>query len=168
MIEENKRLLVKMKQLKSEHEDKLASASKKQSEENAKLNSANAKLTKDMQKLNSALGDANVEVEVLKKKLLDMEDMDRQLRLDGSNASKEIERLKKDRDKAVLSAQKHYEKYENLKVEHKALKAQLENLERELKKQPQKKVARMALTRQEPVLRRLGGLNKSQEEAEVT
>ena len=36
MIEENKQLLVKMKQLKSEHEDKLASASKKQNEETHK------------------------------------------------------------------------------------------------------------------------------------
>ena len=142
IIEENKQLLVEMKQLKSEHEDKLASASKKQSEENAKLNSINVKLTKDLQKLNKTLGNTNVEVEVLKKKLLDIEDMNRKLRLDGSAASKEIERLKKDRDKAVLAAQKHYEraqkhyeKYEDLKSEHKVIKEQLDTSKKESKKQ---------------------------------
>ena len=127
-----------MKQLKSEHADKLASASK-QNEENVKLNSINVKLTKDLQKLNSTLGSTNIEVEVLKKKLLDVEDMNRKLRMDGTAASKEIERLKKDRDKAVLAAQKHYEKYEDLKSEHKAIKKRLDVSKRESKKTAQKK-----------------------------
>ena len=166
MIEENKRLLTAMTQLKSDHEKKLASATRKQGEEIVKLNTINAKLTKDMQKLNSALGDANVEVEVLKKKLLDMEDMNRQLRLEGTTASKEIERLKKDRDKAVLSAQKHYEKYENLKVKHKDVEEQLETLKSELEKQSQRNGGPNGVDSTGASSAKTGGLNKSQEEAE--
>ena len=103
----------------------------KYKQDNTKLSSMNTKLKKDLQQVNNSLGEANVQMEVLKKKLLDAEEKSRKLESSSQATAKHVEKLKKDRDKAITQAQRHYENYEGLKEKHKITEEEIALLKKE-------------------------------------
>ena len=131
LIEENKTLLNEKDQLKNTHKDNVVNVENKYKQDNTKLSSMNTKLKKDLQQVNNSLGEANVQMEVLKKKLLDAEEKSRKLESTSQATAKHVEKLKKDRDKAITQSQRHYENYEGLKEKHKITEEEIALLKKE-------------------------------------
>ena len=92
-------------------------------------------------------------MEVLKKKLLDTEEKSRKLESNSQATAKHVEKLKKDRDKAVTQAQRHYENYEGLKEKHKSTEEEIALLKKE-------KIAKKTCTWKSRFVKRLGSLKR--------